>query len=92
VSDRTALKGRDCDGRLPSTKHNVKASYLVVGVLEELNMSLVLLEHSLPGFFLDPWVRTRYVSCQLTGNFRGTVSTETSYLTDYKRLVFLIVI
>ena len=32
-------------------KQNVEASYVVVGVLEELNMSLAVLEHSLPGFF-----------------------------------------
>lgn len=32
-------------------KHNVEASYVVVGVLEELNMSLAVMEHSLPGFF-----------------------------------------
>ena len=33
-------------------KHNVEASYVVVGVLEELNMSLAVLEHSLPDYFL----------------------------------------
>ena len=42
VADRDAIN---------QAKHNVEVSYAVVGVLEELNMSLAVLEHSLPGFF-----------------------------------------
>ena len=58
-------------------KENVEKHYAVVGVLEELNMTLTVLDHYVPRFFKGA-LHTYWSECQTTSFYRreGYIATK----------------